>query len=82
LVGGCDRIAAGGDYIDALVPHDRDSVAFAPDCVRIENGLKTGFSRDHLRRSLDRGPQFRLIAAITDRTYTVEGDRVHAESRW
>jgi len=29
LVGGCDRIAAGGAYIDALVSHDGDSVAFA-----------------------------------------------------
>ncbi|MFL6082319.1 MAG: hypothetical protein ACJ74F_03740 [Mycobacterium sp.] len=29
MVGGCDRIAAGGAYIDALVSHDGDSVAFA-----------------------------------------------------
>jgi hypothetical protein len=73
-----DRIAAAEAYIDGLVTHDGDSVAFAPDCVRVENGLKTGFSGDHLRRSLNRGPQFRLIAAITNRTCTVEGDRVHA----
>ena len=73
-----DRIAAAEVYIDALVSHDGDSVAFAPDCVRIENGLKTGFSGNHLRRSLNRGPQYRVIAAITDREFTVDGDHVHA----
>jgi hypothetical protein len=77
-VSDADRIAAAEAYIDALVSHDGDSVAFAPDCVRIENGLKTGFSGDHLRRSLNRGPQFRLIAAITDREFTVDGDEVRA----
>lgn len=73
-----DRIAAAEAYIDGLVTHKADSVPFAPDCVRIENGLKTGFSGNHLRRSLNRGPQFRLIAAITDRTFTVDGDEIIA----
>ncbi len=77
-VSDADRIAAAEAYIDALVSHDGDSVAFAPDCVRIENGLKTGFSRDHLRRSLSRGPQYRVIAAATDRKFTIDGDHVHA----
>ncbi|OBI72364.1 hypothetical protein [Mycobacterium sp. E740] len=73
-----DRIAAAEAYIDALVSHRADDVAFAPDCVRIENGLKTGFSGKHLRRSLDRGPQFRIIEAIVDRDFRVDGDEVHA----
>ena len=73
-----DRIAAAEAYIDALVSHEGDLVPFAPDCVRLENGLKTGFSGNHLRRSLNRGPQFRLIAAITDRTFTVDGDEIIA----
>lgn len=73
-----DRIAAADAYVDALVSHNGDSVPFAPDCVRIENGLKTGFSGDHLRRSLNGGPQFHLIAAIDDRNYEVEGDEVRA----
>lgn len=73
-----DRIAAAEAYIDALVSHEAASVPFAPDCVRIENGLKTGFSGNHLRRSLNRGPQFRLIAAITDRDFAVDGDEVRA----
>ena len=73
-----DRIAAAQSYIDALVSHRADDVPFAPDCVRIENGLKTGFSGKHLRRSLNRGPQFRIISAIVDREFSVDGDEVRA----
>ncbi len=73
-----DRIAAADAYIDALASHDADEVPFAPDCVRIEAGLKTGFSGDHLRRSLNRGPQYRVILATTDRKFNVVGDEVHA----
>ena len=72
------RIAAADAYVDALASHRGDGVPFAPDCVRIENGLKTGFSGRHLRRSLDRGPQYRIIEATTDRAYTVDGDKVQA----
>jgi hypothetical protein len=73
-----DRIAAAEAYIDALASHDGDSVPFAPECVRIEQGVKTGFSGNHLRRSLNRGPQYRIIAATTDRSFTVAGDEVRA----
>jgi hypothetical protein len=73
-----DRIAAAEGYIDALVSHDAASVPFAPDCIRIEQGIKTGFSGDHLRRSLNRGPQYRIIAAATDRSLSVVGDEVRA----
>lgn len=73
-----DRIAAAESYIDALVSHRAYDVPFADDCVRIENGLKTGFSGKHLRRSLNRGPQFRIISAIVDRDFRVDGDEVHA----
>ncbi|MFZ0834864.1 MAG: hypothetical protein WAM92_17685 [Mycobacterium sp.] len=77
-VSDADRIAAAEAYIDALVSHDASAVPFGDGCVRIENGLKTGFSGNHLRRSLDRGRQFRLLAAITDREFTIDGDEVHA----
>jgi hypothetical protein len=73
-----DRIAAAQAYIDALVNHDGDAVPFAPGCVRIEQGIKTGFSGDHLRRSLSRGPQYRIIEAATQPKYTVDGDEVRA----
>ncbi|MEO9202182.1 MAG: hypothetical protein ABI253_07285 [Mycobacterium sp.] len=77
-VSDADRIAAAQSYIDALVSHDGSAVRFSPDCVRIEMGLKTGFSGKHLRRSLDRGPQFRLISAATLPDYSIDGDEVRA----
>ncbi|MGH3636676.1 hypothetical protein [Mycobacterium sp.] len=73
-----DRIAAARAYIDALVSHDGDSVPFAPDCVRVEQGVRTGFSGNHLRRSLNRGLQYRIIAATTTPEYTVSGDEIRA----
>jgi len=73
-----ERIAAAQAYIDALVSHDADKVPFAPGCTRIEFGLKTGFSGDHLRRSLNGGPQYRVIRETTVPEFTVDGDRVRA----
>jgi hypothetical protein len=74
-----DQIAAAQSYIDALASHRADAVPFAPDCVRIEMGIKTGFSGKHLRRSLNRGPQFRVIEACTPAEFDVDGDRVRAQ---
>lgn len=73
-----DRIAAAQAYIDALVTHDAEAVPFADGCTRVEVGLKSGFSGNHLRRSLNRGPQYRIIAATTPPEYTVSGDEVRA----
>ncbi|MCV7290104.1 nuclear transport factor 2 family protein [Mycolicibacterium wolinskyi] len=73
-----DRIAAAQAYIDALATHQADAVPFAPDCIRIEMGLKTGRSGDHLRRSLNNGPQFKLIEQVTPPEFTVDGDRIRA----
>jgi hypothetical protein len=73
-----ERIAAAQSYIDALVGHDADKVPFAPGCTRIEFGMKTGFSGNHLRRSLNRGPQYRIIREATVPEFTVEGDAVRA----
>ena len=78
-VSDADRIAAADSYIAALASHDGDKVPFAAGCVRFEHGIKTGFSGDHLRRGLNRGPQFRIIAATDDRVFTVSGDQVHAK---
>lgn len=73
-----ERVAAAQAYIDALVSHDGDSVPFAPNCTRVEQGVTTGFSGQHLRRSLNGGPQYRIIAATTAPEYSVSGDQVHA----
>jgi hypothetical protein len=78
-VSDADRIAAAQSYIDALANHRGDDVPFAADCVRIEQGSKTGFSGNHLRRSLNRGPQFRIIEACTSPKFSVDGDQVRAE---
>lgn len=74
-----ERIAAAQAYIDALVSHDADKVPFAPGCTRVEVGLKTGFSGDHLRRSLNRGPQYRVIRGTSVPEFTVDGDTIHAK---
>jgi hypothetical protein len=78
-VSDAERIAAAQAYIDALVSHDGDKVPFAPGCTRTEVGLKTGFSGDHLRRSLNRGPQYRIIQSTSVPEFTVQGDQVRAE---
>jgi hypothetical protein len=74
-----ERIASARAYIDALVSHDADKVPFAPGCTRIEFGVKTGFSGDHLRRSLNGGPQYRVIRGTSVPEFTVEGDVVRAK---
>jgi hypothetical protein len=72
------RIAAAQAYIDALVSHEGDTVPFAAGCTRIEQGFKNGFSGNHLRRSLNRGPQYRFLANTTPPDYSIDGDEVHA----
>lgn len=74
-----ERIAAAQSYIDALSTHRGDNVPFTPDCIRIEMGLKTGRSGDHLRRSLNNGPQFKLIEKTTEPEFTVDGDNIRAK---
>jgi hypothetical protein len=75
-----ERIAAAQAYIDALVSHDVATVPFAPGCTRIEVGLKTGFSGNHLRRSLNRGLQYRVIQATTMPEFTVvDANTIHAK---
>ena len=73
-----ERIAAAQAYIDALSTHRAADVPFTPDCKRIEIGIKTGRNAEHLRRSLERGPQFKLIEGTTVPEFTVDGDTVRA----
>jgi hypothetical protein len=73
-----ERIAAAQAYITALASHQADAVPFAPGCTRVEVGLKTGFSGNHLRRSLNRGLQYKVIKAVTTPEFTVDGDTVRA----
>ena len=78
MIPAADRIAAAQAYIRALATHRADDVPFAPGCTRVEVGLKTGFSGSHLRRSLNRGLQYRVIKAVSTPEFTVDGDTVRA----
>jgi hypothetical protein len=73
-----ERIAAAQAYISALASHRADDVPFAPNCTRVEVGVKTGFSGEHLRRSLNRGLQYRVIEKVSTPEFTVDGDTVRA----
>ncbi|WP_431816755.1 hypothetical protein [Gordonia jacobaea] len=79
-VGG-QRIAAARAYVDALVSHDSSGVRLHPDCTRVEMGIKTGRSGDHIARSLARGPQFRLIHRVSGFEAVVEGHTVSTKYR-
>lgn len=71
-----EKVSAAKAYVDALVSHDPSPVPLHPACTRTELGVKTGRNGGHIARSLARGPQFRLIHAVSDFTATVEGNRV------
>lgn len=72
-------VEAAHAYISALATHRADNVPFARDCTRIEVGLKTGFSGNHLRRSLNRGLQYRVIESVTTPEFTMEDGKVRAK---
>lgn len=71
-----EKIARARAYVDALVSHDASEVVLAADCTRRELGVKTGRNGAHIARSLERGPQFRLIHAVSDFSAVVDGDTV------
>ncbi|AFM19342.1 hypothetical protein Mycch_4640 [Mycolicibacterium chubuense NBB4] len=78
MISDADRIAAAQAYISALASHDADTVPFAPGCTRVEVGIKTGFSGNHLRRSLNGGLQYRVISSVGTPEFTVDGNTVRA----
>ena len=54
-------------YLTALtVPAAAFRVPFAKDCVRRENGLKTGFGADQLRWDLHLHLQYSVIREVRD----------------
>ncbi|EUA86934.1 hypothetical protein I551_6612 [Mycobacterium ulcerans str. Harvey] len=53
-------------------------VPFAPAAPGSNKAFETVL-RNHPRRSLNRGPQYRVIADTTPPDYRIVGDRVHAE---
>lgn len=72
------QLAAADAYIAALGDRTQaTSVPFAPNAIRIENGLQTGFSGEQLRGDLDRHLQYSIMDAprVTARTVAAGGDR-------
>mgnify|MGYP007068599946 FL=1 len=79
-----EREAAVRMYLTAItLPAAAFRVPFAPDCVRHENGLKTGFSGDHLKWDLHLHLQYSTIREVRDIVLTVDPDGregvVHAD---
>ena len=70
------RVAAAKAYVDALGSHDASGVSLHPDCTRVEFGIKTGRNGPHIAKSLERGPQFRVIMRISGFEATVDGHSV------
>lgn len=79
-----EREAAVRMYLTAItLPAAAFRVPFAPDCVRHENGLKTGFSGDHLKWDLHLHLQYSTIREVRDIVLTFDPDGregvVHAD---
>lgn len=79
-----EREAAVRMYLTALtLPAAAFRVPFAADCVRRENGLRTGFGAEHLRWDLHLHLQYATIRELRDITITVDPPGregiVHAE---
>lgn len=72
------QLAAADAYIAALGDRTKaGAVPFAPNAVRFENGLQTGFSGEQLRGDLDLHLQYSIMDAprVTERTVAPGGDR-------
>lgn len=68
-----EREAAARMYLTAItVPAAAFRVPFAPDCVRHENGLRTGFGADHLKWDLHLHLQYATIREVRDIVITVD----------
>ena len=72
------RRAAVAAYLAALTSHDPAGVPFARRCLRLENGIPTGFTGADLRAQLRWSPAYRIVRGLRDEQITSIGDRVHA----
>jgi len=64
---------AADAYLDALTSHDASAVPFAPDVLRVEDGLVTGRSADEIRQDLDTSWKYKIISGLRDRGYAQSG---------
>lgn len=71
------QLAAADAYIAALGDRTKaGAVPFAPNAIRYENGLLTGFSGEHMRGDLERHLQYSIMDAptVTHRSTGHTGD--------
>ena len=66
-----EKIAVAMTYLNALVSHDADSVRFAPEAWRSNNGSPPVRGEDALRAVIPREP----VAAIDNLAWVVDGDQ-------
>lgn len=81
LAWSCDdtcKVQAAQSYIDALQSHDASDIPLAPHVRRIENNKVNADGAAALRRSLNKGAQYRLIRGIRDLTWHVAANDVFA----
>lgn len=77
----CDdacKVQVAQRYIDALLTHDASQVPLADRVRRIENQSVNAEGAEALRRSLNKGLQYRLIRGIRDLNWFVAGQDVFA----
>lgn len=74
-----DRLAGAQTYVAALAdPSVAHDVPVAPDVVRFENGLQTGFSGEFMKAELAAHLQYGGITGITDQRWSGAGNLVRA----
>jgi hypothetical protein len=81
LAWACDddcKVKAAQSYIEALQSHDAANVPLADHVRRLENNKVNADGAQALRRSLNKGAQYRLIRGIRDLSWYVAGNDVFA----
>ena len=70
---GAQARPAADAYLDALLSHNASAVPFAPDVLRVENGLVTGRTGEEIRTDLNTSGKYKIITGLRDRKYTEGG---------
>jgi 3'(2'), 5'-bisphosphate nucleotidase len=77
-VAGSQSVALVREYLDSLVTHDASKVRLAENCLRVENGQRTGSSGEEIRYELEHGHQYEPITGIRDLQLNEWGSQVVA----
>ncbi|MFE3292526.1 3'(2'),5'-bisphosphate nucleotidase CysQ [Rhodococcus sp. NPDC059234] len=75
---GSQSIALAREYLGSLVTHDASKVRLAENCLRVENGQRTGSSGAEIRHELEHGHQYQPITGIRELRLSEWGPNVVA----